>query len=515
MIEVNIPGSDTTISEVIFNTAQGNDITGFVADLNGIQLGYSGVPNIYGLYRIDMGYTMGYGSTDFTGGTFTISSVLDNLPFVWTEKGDWNKIYKPADGVSTGSATCVTVHKLSGDIIVGGRDSTNGRGFVWKLDASGNTAWVKGIDDDTNQVCSVAVSEVNGGIYYTTNYNSVNKLDSLGNLVKRVEPNGMWSMSNPIVKLEQGLDGAEHLYVAGQFSAIWTMNSGFMVTKLSSDLRIMWTREFWNENRYLNDEYDMFHNNVALGRDKIVLVGYTYLGSFNNANAYLASISTGDTFEPGQLGDWHLDIPGGDIQYNDQTNNYSIYDFSSNGASTSNGSLSVAIDNGAHEWTNWAWKSTTLRLDHDKGIKGVESIHFAEGGKLDHNPADIPPVLTDFNQSWNYTLQLSDRGKFIINSPTPDDYTNHLYITVPSNTNVSFPVGSVITLINTSNPNTNGYRIYVQPENWSNSSSPRIYATDGSSNYSTWSFQGIQTATLMKIGSNEWLLTANNISNED
>lgn len=510
------PGQTMVGGNVIFY--HGNDIVGKIADLNGIQNGFTGTPNITGNYHIDMGFMMGYGSTDFTGGTFTLTSVLDNRAFVWNHGGPagWNKIYNPINSANTSSATCVTVHKASGDIIVGGQDNTNGNGFVWKLDATGNTTWIRGIDDDTNQVNSVSVSELTGDIYYTTNYNSVNKLSSSGALIKRVEPNGMWGMSYPIAKLEQGLDGAEYLYVAGSFGAVWTNNNGFMVTKLSSDLRVMWTRDFWSNNRGLSDQYEDFHNHIALGRDKVVMVGYTYLGSFNNSNAFLASITTGDTFEPVQLGDWHLNIPGGDVRYQDTTSSFNIINLITDGGLVDDGSLSLADDNGSHELTNWGWKSTILKLDHDKGIKGVESIHFAEGGKLDHNPADIPPVLTDFNQDgWNYTLQLSDRGKFIINSPTPDDYTDNLYITVPSNVNVNFPVGSVITLINTSNPNNNNYRIYVQPENWGNSSMPRIYATDGSSNYSTWSFQGIQTATLMKIGSNEWLLTASNIQNND
>jgi hypothetical protein len=516
-VEITMNQGQTVIGgNVIFY--HGNDIVGKVADYAGIQNGFVGTPNITGNYHIDMGYSMGYGGTDFTFGTFTLTAVIDNRAFVWNHAGPagWNKIYNPANDASTSTATCVTVNKSNGDIFVGGQDNTNGNGFVWKLDSTGNTAWIKGLDDDTSQVCSVAVSEVNGDVYYTTSFNSVNKLSSTGDLVKRVEQRGMWGMNTPVAKLKQELDGAEYLYVAGQFGAIWTNNNGYMVSKLSSDLRVMWNREFWSENRELSDQYEDFHNHIALGRDKVVMVGYTYIGSFNNANAYLASITTGDTFEPGQIDDWHLAIPGGDVQFLDTTSSFNIYNLITEGGAVDDGSLSLADDNGAHEWTNWGWKSVIVKLDHDKGIKGVESIHFAEGGKLDHNPVDIPPVLTDFNQTgWNYTLKLSDRGKFIINSPSPDDYTNHLYITVPSNTNVNFPVGSIITLINTSNPNNNGYRIYVQPENWSNSSSPRIYATDGSSNYSTWSFQGIQTATLMKIGSNEWLLTANSISNED
>lgn len=212
-----------------------------------------------------------------------------------------------------------------------------------------------------------------------------------------------------------------------------------------------------------------------------------------------------------------MENPGGFISYDNVTADFDSYDFIAGTSTTDTGSMLVETDTSEQEWTKWSWKSSIIKLDKVKGLVGVEGIQFADGGMLDHNPSDIPPVLTDFDvgNGYNYTLQLSDRGKFITNGQGVENYINDLYITVPTNSNVMFPVGSVITLINVSNVNNNGYRIYVQPENYSSSDCPRIYATDGSSNWSTWSFQGIQTATLMKIGSNEWLLTANNISNED
>jgi hypothetical protein len=150
------------------------------------------------------------------------------------------------------------------------------------------------------------------------------------------------------------------------------------------------------------------------------------------------------------------------------------------------------------------------------GIVGVETIDFASGGVLDHNPSDIPPsVGFDSQSGWNYTLQLSDRGRFIINQPVPNDsYAENLYITVPRNDNVSFPVGTVITLINSSSAEAGGYIIAITPEGFGDPNAPQIWAT-GYQNPSSWSFQGIQTATLMKISSNGWLLTANNINNTD
>lgn len=510
--------TDLSSAPMLFTTTQGNDILGLIQDNNNIQNGFSGSPNPLANYRLDMGYQMGYGSTDFTGGTFEITTTLNNTAFVWSDS--WSKVFK-AENTSSSYAYSIAVDKVYGDIVVGGYENGASRNFVWKLDNTGATQWVKRIDDDNNDVFSVAISSVNRDIYFTTGYNSVNKLTSSGTLAKRVEPQGMWGMNNPIVKLEQSIDGEEYLYVGGSYGAIWSNGqNGFMVSKFTSDLETVWTRSIRNNNRSLDTHYDSFHNNFALGRDKVSLAGYTYFSSFNYDVAFLASITTGDNFETGQMGEfgeWYLEVLGGDITYPNQTNNYAIENCLVNGAATANSTLQLDTGPSGFDLTNWTWKTGLVKLDTTlNGIVGVESIAFADGGVLDHNPSDIPPVVTDFSQvGWNYTLKLSDRGKFITNGAGVENNTSDLYITVPSQWNLSFPVGSVITLINLSDTGTNNNYIYVQPENFGNNDCPRIYATGFGTTWSTWSFPGIQTATLMKIGSNDWLLTANNIQNED
>ena len=496
-----------------------NDITGTIVDNSNIANGFSGTPAAT-TWRLDVGWGMGYGSANFKGGTFQIKTPITNRAFVWTS--EWNKIYSPTSATQSSTAFCVTANKLDGGVLVGGMDNATSRGFVWNVGPTGTTLWLKGLDNDTgNNVTSIASSSY-GYVYYTTNYNSINQLNSNGTLIKRVEPSsGAMGYYDPIIKLRQELDGEEYIYLGAPYNAMWMGGplNGYVVQKFSTDLTIRWSRDFWNNNRSLDTQYETYHPNVALGRDNMVMVGYTYLGSFNNVNGYLASISISDDFEPFQVDSWTVN-QSSYISYPEYTNDYTTYDLLAEDGSTGNGSIQLDTDPQQHDWTNWAWKSSIIKLDNlDKGIVGVESINFADGGKLDHNPGDIPPVFTDFNagDGWNYTLKLSDRGKFIINENVPNGgYCNNLYITVPSNLDVRFPVGSVITLINSHDANNNGYRIYVQPANYPDNEAPRIWAAGtGNQNYSTWSFQGTQTATLMKIGSNEWLLTANNIQNED
>ena len=84
---------------------------------------------------------------------------------------------------------------------------------------------------------------------------------------------------------------------------------------------------------------------------------------------------------------------------------------------------------------------------------------------------------------------------------------------MPKTSSVAFPVGSIITLINLDISDT--YYINVEPVGYNmDDDAPRIWAA-GMTTASIWGFKGVQTATLMKVGTNDWLLTANNIVNND
>jgi hypothetical protein len=512
-ITITSGGMATTGAVTFF---AGNDLTGTVVDNSNIDNTFTGVPNPTANYRLDMGYTMGYGSTNFAGGTFTITAPLGGRAFVWTE--DWVRFYNPKNsGSSFGYG--VVADPFTGGLVVCGQDDNYEKGFVWKLSSTGATTWLRGIDGDNNTVRSAAVSAVDGAVYFTTNWSSLNKFTAAGTFVQRLEFNGMIDPNDPEVKIEQDSDGTEYVYLAMRSSAAWMNQPGFVVSKFNSNLGNIWSRSMWYDSEGIFTHYDQFHTSIALGRDKVSLVGYGYMMSDNWYNGVIVSMDASAVFFGNEKNGWTTANSENDFNYIDTTGGeFAMWDFIADGATTATGSTQLDNDPDTHSWTYWTWKSVTANLNlTDNGIVGVESIKFTDGGKLDHNPADIPPAVTDFaNRGWYYTLQLSDRGRFIKNQEIPNvTPTQDLYITVPGNGDVPFPVGSIITLINTSSSDAAGYRIYVQPENWNNNDSPQIWASSGGQNYSTWSFQGIQTATLMKIGSNEWLLTCENVTNED
>ena len=518
---VTIDSSDINLSVATFYTANGNDLT-FLAQVSGDALvgpgsSPAGVASRKTI-RIDMGFAMGYGSVDFTGGTFTISRHLATRPWVWTS--GWTRYLDPAINYGSGTAYTVAEVPASGVLVGGYIDGTpTNHSFIWKLNTNGSTGWLKGILADGNGVRSLAVSSVDGSIYVTTNYNqgTLTKLDYTGALQSRIGATGLWGLA-PKVKLEIDLDGNEQVYVGGSGGAIWIGPYGvFMLNKFTSSLQPVWGRSMhYTGGESINLEYNGEpYDNFILGKGQATLVGYSNLFSTNYTNAVMFTMDTTDEFTPVN-NVWEIKTHADQV-WNAETD-WATNDLLALGIEAKTSSASTDIEVTGLALSQWRFQERVVNLNEiPNGIVGVESITFADGNVLDHNPSDIPPS-TGFNpnSSWNYTLQLSDRGRFIINQTIPNvTYVQTLYITVPRNDNVPFPVGTVITLINTNSITGNAYKIYVQPESYGDPNAPQIWSTNGNQNPSTWSFQGIQTATLMKISSNGWLLTGNDITNED
>jgi hypothetical protein len=507
-------------SPITFYTQHGNDayftIYGNGGAFDGIKYALNGQAS-KATVRIDMGRAMGYGSTDFTGGSFTLGKTINAQPFVWTSSG--LKKYLPSPQTNGwGYAQCVAEDTYDGGLVVGGYiDNSSGNAFVWKLLADGTTSWANTINTDGSAINHVAVSAVNGDIFASNGATSINKFNSSGSFIDRYETNGPYGFNAHVYLAVE--DGTEYLYAGGQGGSMWTNGGALFVSKLTTDFKVVWGRSLEDNSQGINGNYDFNHVNFALGKGQASLVGYSHLNGLNYYNGVILTLSTKDDFETRSIGRWNLVQSGYMSWSNNNASNYSAYDLINvGGVSPTTSSMLSELETSQLSWTNYTFQYKLIDLNPTKqGIRGVEAIEFADGGVLEHNPAIIPPsVHFDSNYSWNYTLQLSDIGRFIINQTIPNDsYCQDLYITVPQNDVVPFPVGTVITLINTHDVNNNGYRIYVQPENYGNNESPKIWATGGNQNPSTWSFQGMQTATLMKISTNGWLLTANDITNED
>ena len=522
-VNVVIDTATEPTGTVAFNNGNGNDFTFTCSSDGGLNsyYNYAGTPSLEYIF-IDMNVAGGYIDTAFKDGTFTLTRQRQNRPWIWTN--EWTRFLNPVpdvnNGYANGQAFCVAEDPVTQDLVVGGYIDTPSHSgtLVWKLNDAGVTQWAKTIDGDDNNVSGIAVSSIDSSIYVGTNYAYVHKLISDSTLIKTVGTYGPWGVNRPEVKLAIEEDGFEYVYVGGQGGSIWGSDDGFYLSKLTTDLATVWGRSMWSTEDNFNKDYDIEHTIFVLGKGQASIVGFGYQYSNNYTNALIYTISTGDNFEPVNIQGWRT-AQNGYHTWNTDTG-HSMYDIIAATAQATTATTLTLISADELAWTNYAFQSRLLNLNNEqRGIVGVETIEFTDGGTLDHNPADIPPsVLFDpDNQGWEYTLQLSDRGRFIMNQTVPNDSNcQNLYVYVPRNDQVAFPVGSVITLINSNSSTAGGNKIYVKPIDWNNvDGQVRIWSTNGSQNSSIWSFQGIQTATLMKISTNAWLLTANNLTDED
>lgn len=528
------PGSNYTTGDTVKvlgtdlgGASPANDVEFIIVDngTGGIagSTGASGTP-VLSTISLDMAQ-LGFTTEDFSTGSYIVYKQVNGRPFVWTST--WKKFLDVEEGYDYGYATSVEVVDSDiGAIYVtgyteGSRNSAGGGGFLWKLTHEGVTSWIKGND------LPVAISEVvvdsSGNIYTITNFmgTDITQWLSDGTAVRRIVTDGPFGGYGHI-DIATDETGNESLYVVwGSYASPFAPGNGMAVQKFNLALEQVWSRHMYLANEvslYVNYEDDYRH--FALTPTQAVVVGYGDTLNNGSDDGQLWSMSITDDFEPtGQVGD----VNGIVTEIVDLA-------WASWGPYTAENltevllprtsSLTTESDTDQFVWNTMTWQNRILNGNFEtKGLADIEKINFVQGGDLGHNPADVPlstqNLQEDDSLNWNITLRMSDRGKFIKNMAAPT-YGNvqDLTVYVPKSSDVPFPIGTVITLINLDTSGT--YNIYVHGVGWNEGDSDRpIIWAAGETVESGWGFGGLQTATLMKIGNNDWLLTANNIFNND
>jgi hypothetical protein len=121
------------------------------------------------------------------------------------------------------------------------------------------------------------------------------------------------------------------------------------------------------------------------------------------------------------------------------------------------------------------------------------NIVFPDGTKQNTSATDIPQRL--FN-GVDYTLGMEDRGHHIL---CTDDLES---IRIPYNARVEFPIGTVITIVN---PRGDSVRIDTE----GSSIQVMIPGDDNYSNGGSFYVSEYGMATLLKIGTDSWVLAGN------
>jgi hypothetical protein len=508
----NLLGGTTPTNDVVFTITENGS--------GGLQGGTAaGTPSLSTI-RLDM-TAIGFTTEDFSTGTYSIHRQVSQRPVVLTST--WRKFLDLEDGdaYTEGWSTTVYVDSANNVFVGGAMNSSinggSGCGYVWKLNSSGVTQWVSGLASSFN-VTSIATDSY-GAVYASTaNYygggNEIYKLDNQGaySLYRYANgPYGAWSAHLDIARDETG---DEYLYVGlSGFYAMFSNTDGFAVQKFDLGLTPVWARymEMSNGQGMWVDYANNFQH-FALTSTQAAIVGYSDILGTDYDNGMISSLCITNDFVADTEGTSGIITKTVDLAWSFDSAP-TITDLIALGVEGLDSSAEYEANPATLTWYNHRFQCRIINGNYEvKGIVGVDNIKFINGDNLDHNPSDIPESTQNVQLNWEITLTPGDRGKFIKNQHAPGvGWVQNLTINVPKS-DAEFPVGSIITLLNLDT--SDGYRIYVQPVDWGQSSAARIWAT-GYLNPSIWSFGGMQTATLMKISPDDWLLTANNISNED
>jgi hypothetical protein len=430
-------------------------------------------------------------------GTWQVGYYNGTDGFVWTP--GWQKLYGLPNNISADGEYFTSVALDPNDNIIVGMEAYDSNFFggyapisiVIKLDGdNGNIIWSRCLDNEGAPMSSPLVGA-----------------DSEGNIVVAVED---WGYSRMIYKFDT--DGNALWKVATDVEEVFYKYSGTIAFDADDNIIVTGQDDYddWAIdkldtngnvlfNRRLKLGYDMYQQEgddgtrwTAVQGNHIWTAGTTYAFANNYYNGFVAKLPLDGT---GITGSTVFDYTDEQIPY-EKWNEPGIYgDFSgsfevhaSSGITATESTPSV---NTIVTWPEDYFKTYTFPITEPT----AGGIVFADGSRQDTSASDLPQrLVSGYNSNWqaSYKLQLTDRGRHLL-------LTDNREVWLGDYNQVQFPVGSVITLINTSG----GYRrvYFNSSNNWMG-----VSGTDTTS-YGSYTIyleipphDGGNVVTLIKIG---------------
>lgn len=528
IIEVTVSGnlSGMSLVDSYTFTAPGNDLTCtliFTTDGSVSSDQFSSFQNSTGTpdtTYIRFNFAAAFGDTEnhaTTGYTYTLSKDVGQEAFIFNESDGWMKLLSNRyDGrYVTGLWNDTDNAYYLGGEVYQSDINPNQYAALTKVDINGNILWNKTIDDGYATVFQ-SITSSGSGVFAVDNVLRLFKITSAGAITLQTSLNNCYGDGASCVKYYDG-----YLYVAGYIYSNWHNGYELRVEKINpSNFSVVWARHIHSTTTNVNrDNWDA--KIMDVNSEGVFINTYGYFGADDN-------------YRNGAVIKLPLDNPpGAGVDYNDRNfikfdNHWFIY------SKYSSDELAY------YRITDDLWslvnRTEDKWLDGDIVYNGGESsgsafpkfamqfssldtkgISFNDNTPdLRHNPAYVPPVSADFGNNTNeYTLRLEDAGKFI---RTMTSYDSNVTVYVPPESQVNFPIGTVITLINMWDYDSNGVYMYINSVSDNDSevqfdgydTQPRIYLAGYNGGFSySWGLKGRGTATLMKVGRDEWLLTGN------
>jgi len=388
----------------------------------------------------------------------------------------------------------IAVGEAEGELAEGNLDDL---AVVYKFSNAGTLLWARQLNDENDDCQAQSVTTIGTDIYV------VHENDSSDIIISKLNGSGtvQWQ------RITDGYDSAiartadGNLLVAVEYNNNDIDDDAIKVFLLTPAGETVWKR-------WLSAITDQDTDLGSWGETLVVDAHSFYITGHNSTNDYtwawaarlpLDGSGTGEygqfrytdvnvlTSGPTSINNINYDVATVDLE--DADNYAGILGDSS--APTIDPTTTVTVTDNTGDYAQYAYYPTMVVevvRDTDGG-----NIVFPDGTKQSTSATDIPQRL--FN-GIDYTLGLNDRGHHIL---CTDDLEQ---IRIPYNSRVEFPIGTVITIVN---PRGDAVTIYTE----GSSIQVMIPGDDNYSNGGYFDLFAYGMATLLKIGTDQWVLAGN------
>jgi hypothetical protein len=388
----------------------------------------------------------------------------------------------------------IAVGEASGELAEGNIDDL---AVVYKFSNTGTLLWARQLNDENDDCQAQSVTTIGTDIYV------VHENDSSDIIISKLNGSGtvQWQ------RITAGYDSAiartadGNLLVAVEYNNNDIDDDAIKVFLLTPAGETVWKR--WLS-AITDDDTDL----GSWGETLVVDAHSFYITGHNSTNDYtwawaarlpLDGSGTGEygqfrytdvnvsTSGPTSINNINYDVATVDLE--DADNYAGILGDSS--APNIDTTTTVTVTDDTGDYVQYAYYPTMVVevvRDTDGG-----NIVFPDGTKQSTSATDIPQRL--FN-GIDYTLGLNDRGHHILCTDDLED------IRIPYNSRVEFPIGTVITIVN---PRGDAVAIYTE----GSSIQVMIPGDDNYSNGGSFLVFEYGMATLLKIGTDQWVLAVN------